>query len=362
MTRPAPRRRAVLCACLVLVVGSAGCSSDTLSDSSVGAADVAEAAVWFRGEGPITTPIDDSWVLHPDSDAVAALLSEEGTNQIVNTESFAVPVVESDPDEPLLPLAITRSEVDDWGTNDLSTIDGLRVPEGTRAAPGSDGKLVVIDRENDRVLDMFQAVRTDTGWEATWGGVYPLSGNGASRYPVYEGQGPNGREFPLPISRATGSGLSSLAGLLTVADMAAGEIDHALVFATDRACGPENLGPFFSPATTTDGWVTDQTCMPEGARVQLDPSIDLTSLDLTRAEFAVARALQVYGAFCIDNGGSRMGFIAELPPDDAGVQVYRDAGLEGDYSLLEGVPWDQLRVLVPADELDSGGVVEPLAP
>mgnify|MGYP000901941647 CR=1 FL=1 len=136
----------------------------------------------------------------------------------------------------------------------------------------------------------------------------------------------------------------------------------ALVFATDRACGPEYLGPFFTPAPTTGGWGTDETCMPQGARVQPDPSIDLTSMDLSRAEVAVARAPQVYGAFCIDNGGTRMGFVAELPADDVGVQVYRDAGLEGDYSLLEGVPWDRLRVLVPADELDTGGVVEPLDP
>ena len=339
------RLRALLPLCCVLATGVAACGSDTGSDGA------STPATWFRGEGPITSPIDDSWVLLPGSAEVAAMLSEPDTNQVVNTESFAVPVVESDPSLPVVPLTITRSEVDDWGTNDLSTIDGLRVPDTTRAAPGSDGKLVVIDRENDRVLDMFQAVRTDTGWQATWGGVYPLSGNGSSRYPVYEGQGPNGREFPLPISRATGSGVSSLAGLLTVADIAAGRIDHALVFATDRACGPENLGPFHDPATTTDGWVTDETCIDEGARIQLDPTLDLDSMGLNPAELAVGRALQQYGAFCIDNGGSRIGFIAELPADDAGVQVYRDAGLEGDYSLLDGLPWDQLRVLVPAGDV-----------
>ena len=340
MTR---RPRALLA---VLVLGATACAgSDSGSDAGTAPAAVTS---WFRASGPITMPIDGSWQLDADSAAIAALLSEPGTTRVVNTESYAVPVVESDPDAPLLPLQITRSNVDDWGTNDLSTIDGLRVPDGTRPAPGSDGKLVVIDRQNDRVLDLFQAVRTDTGWQATWGGVYPLSGDGSSRYPVYEGQGPNGREFPLPISRATGSGLSSLAGLLTVAEVAAGRIDHALVFATDRACGPANLGPFYAPATTTDGWVTDETCMAEGARLQLDPTIDLTALDLTPVELSIGTALQVYGAFCIDNGGSRVGFIAELPADDAGVQVYRDAGLEGDYSLLDGLPWDQLRVLVPA--------------
>ncbi len=37
----------------------------------IGTAPEADApTVWFRGDGPITTPIDDTWVLHPDSDAV----------------------------------------------------------------------------------------------------------------------------------------------------------------------------------------------------------------------------------------------------------------------------------------------------
>lgn len=306
----------------------------------------------FRGAGPITTPIDDTWVPHPDSDAIAAMLAEPEGNRIVNTVSFAVPVVEADPDRPLEPLAVTRSDVDIWGKSDLSLLPGLRVGADVQPAPGSDGKLVVIDREADHAIDMFQARRTGAGWEATWGGVYPLSGDGSSPLPVYEGHGPNGQVFPLPISRATGSGLSSLAGLLMVDEVAAGEVPHALVFATDRVCGPADFGPFFPPATTTDGWVTEGTCIEEGARIQLDPTIDLTALGLSPAELAIGQALQRYGAFCIDNGGSRIGFIAELAsPGDA--TVYADNGLEGDYAMLAGLPWDRLRVLVPASPAGS---------
>lgn len=310
---------------------------------SAGAPEVAG----FRRPGPITTPIDETWVPHPDSDAVAAMLAEPGGNRVVNTVSFAVPVVEADPDRPLEPLTVTRSDVDQWGISELSTLPGLRVGADVQPAPGSDGKLVVIDREADHAIDMFQARRTATGWEATWGGVYPLSGDGSSPLPVYEGHGPNGQVFPLPISRATGSGLSSLAGLLMVDEIAAGEVPHALVFATDRVCGPADFGRFFPPATTTDGWVTEGTCIEEGARIQLDPTIDLDELGLSTGELAIGRALQRYGAFCIDNGGSRIGFIAELAsPEDA--TVYADNGLEGDYALLAGLPWDRLRVLVPA--------------
>lgn len=340
MSRGAARvRGGTAMAGVVLAVALLGCGRD--DDPG------AKAAEGFRGEGPITSPIDASWVPHPDSDAIAAMLAEPGTNRIVNTMSFAVAVTTADPGRPLEPLTVTRADVDTWGVNDLSLLPGLRVAADVAPAPGSDGKLVVIDPEADHAIDMFQARRTATGWEATWGGVYPLSGDGSSPFPVYEGHGPNGQVFPLPTSRATGSGLSSLAGLLRVAEIAAGEVPHALVFATDRVCGPSDFGPFFPPATTTDGWVTEGTCIEEGARIRLDPAVDLDALDLTPAELAIGRALQTYGAFCIDNGGARIGFIAELAsPADA--SLYADAGLEGDYSLLDGLPWDRLQVLVPA--------------
>lgn len=43
--------------------------------------------------------------------------------------------------------------------------------------------------------------------------------------------------------------------------------------------------------------------IPEGARVQLNPDLDLDTLNLTPYEKTIARARQEYGMFLFDNGG-----------------------------------------------------------
>ncbi|MGE3328734.1 MAG: hypothetical protein AB7N61_25360, partial [Acidimicrobiia bacterium] len=206
---------------------------------------------------------------------------------------------------------------------------------------GSDGKLAIIDLDRRLVFDLFRAKFDGKRWSADWGGVYPLDGNGVSVRPSYQ----NGIPYPEPVSRATGSGLSTIAGLVTMADVKSGSIDHALVFATDMACGPANTGPFQWPATTTDGWVTGRTCIPQGTRIQLDPSIDLSAIKgISKGELMLGRALQRYGAYCVDNGGARISIQFETPPDGA-PDPYPSIGFKGDQVPLKKLPWGSLRVL-----------------
>ncbi|MGV7637075.1 carbohydrate-binding domain-containing protein, partial [Mycobacterium kansasii] len=54
------------------------------------------------------------------------------------------------------------------------------------------------------------------------------------------------------------------------------------------------------PGTRTDGTVVDG--IPQGTRLQLDPSLDLTRFGLTPFQLMVAKALQVYGGFNADHG------------------------------------------------------------
>jgi hypothetical protein len=286
-----------------------------------------------------------------------ALLADPEANMVANLVSFAVPVVEWSPTATAVPLTILETGHDGWGYNELSTVASLQLPAEAAPATGSDGKLVIIDRANNRVLDLLAAARTESGWAAKWGGVYPLDGDGTSSAPAY--QGPNAQVYPEPVSRGTGSGISSLAGLVTVDDIATGSINHALVFATDRACGPPFTGTFWPPATTTDGWVEDGPCIPEGARIQLDPSINVDLLGLDPGKTMIAKALQQFGAYCIDNGGSRLGFIFELARTPEQVAVYEQAGLSGDYASLTDLPWGSARMLAPAAGLNAAAPAAP---
>jgi len=299
---------------------------------------------WFRSSKAFWEPITSRPAIDPASNALAAVLSQPGVGRVLNLQSFAVPVVSWDDRSNPEPLLVTNAGDDRWGRNDLEAVAALRVPAGTAPAAGSDAKLVVVDRARNRVIDLWAVSHQKGTWNSGWGGVYALDGDGTSRWPQYAGHGPYDRPFGLPVSRATGSGISSLAGLLTIDDVRRGWIDHALVFATDRSCGPADTGPFRYPATTTDGNYLGKPCLPEGSRIQLDPAIRLDLIPMGRGERMIGEALQRYGAFNIDNGGSRLGFIATLPTSSQQA-AYTAVGLIGDYVSLEHLPWRSVRVL-----------------
>ncbi|WP_157886145.1 PA14 domain-containing protein [Mycobacteroides saopaulense] len=91
----------------------------------------------------------------------------------------------------------------------------------------------------------------------------------------------------------SGGELSYLAGLITPEDVQAGVIDHALRFAI-----PINAPTYVYPGTRSDGTVAGG--VPEGIRIQLDPSLDLRTWNLSPFQRMVATALQKYGAFDAD--------------------------------------------------------------
>ena len=124
-------------------------------------------------------------------------------------------------------------------------------------------------------------------------------------------------------------------------------IEHALVVQSDTVCA----GVFRAPAIKTDGDSTRTDCLPEGARLQLDPSIDVSKITgITPAERAVARALQRYGAYVIDRGGAPLERApskrAPTPRASSPGSAYVAAGLSWDYHGMPRIPMaTALRVL-----------------
>lgn len=260
--------------------------------------------------------------------------------------AFGLPVYYADANTPRVTVVVDNEP--SWGTNDLSR-QPVPIPTNATTNSGSDAKFVVVDTSTAKVYELWAARVVNGQWHAGWGGVYPLAGSGSSPNPDYM---PNTREgvptavpWPQPTSRGTGSGISSYQGIVRLREIANGSIDHALVFATDHACGPSNSGTYRFPATTTDGNYTGNDCIPEGARIQLDPSIDVNAIPgITRGERIVAKALQRYGAYVTDNSPDRMSFGFEAPKaGDA--DPYPAAGFTGDYDNMRHIPWNRLRVL-----------------
>ena len=152
---------------------------------------------------------------------------------------------------------------------------------------------------------------------------------------------------PFPIG-TTASGISLLAGLVTLDDLRSGSIDHTLSIgvATTRAAAVS------WPANRTDGKSDAPGALPEGQRLRLDPSIDLDTLQLTPLGRMIAEALQRYGAIVRDTTVGSVTLYAENPlPMMTGGQVdpyHAFYGSTPKYALLDGIPWDRLHAL-PAD-------------
>ena len=104
---------------------------------------------------------------------------------------------------------------------------------------------------------------------------------------------------------------------------------------------------FAWPAQRTDG-TGPAADLPEGARLRLDPRLDVASLHLTPLARMIAEAAQRYGIVVRDRTHHASAFYAE-DVSPTGVDPYRGqggvfGGMPPD-QVLAGFPWDRLQVL-----------------
>ena len=260
----------------------------------------------FTAASPLNVPVSPSVLPRSDSASLVSLLT--ATHKMyANLDEFGIPIYTATATTPRYNVTCTAP----WGTCGLSK-QPVPIPDDAIPAPGSDGAMVVIDPTTHRSFEFWQASKTAGNWSVSWGSVVALDSDGTH-------------------SSGTGSGISRLAGVVRASEIAAGVIDHALVFSSNLTC----RATFVSPATKTDG-SRDQACIPEGSHIQLDPSIDVDRLPgITAGERAIGHALQTYGAFCVDSGGASMAFSFERVTGSA---PYVQAGLAWDYFNMVHLP------------------------
>ncbi len=294
-----------------------------LTTPLVGPAQPAAAATRpFATSSPFNVPVRTSPSIDPNSAAMVARLSRTG-QAYANLYAYGIPIYTATSSTPRYRVVCDQEGA--WGACPL-TQQPMPIPTGARPSSGTDGAMVVIDPATGTVGEYWRARRVGSTWQAGWGAVNSLTGSGWG-------------------GASTGAGASRLGGVVRVDEIAAGVINHALVVQTDNACA----GRFRAPALKTDGDSVRSDCIPEGARIQLDPTINLAAISgLTPGERAVARALQVYGAYVIDKAGTSMSVSFEVARDATSSSpgaVYTRAGLSWDYFGMPRVPWKRLRVL-----------------
>ena len=275
---------------------------------------------YFQAADWLWDPIPAGAKLDPASAQMAAGLADG--QHVLDTGEFGVTLINADQITASTPRAAV-SVSENWGPNPLAGLS-VPVPAQVKIPSGSDAQVAIADPQSNKVINLWGAHRSGSGLDASWGAATPLDGDGREH---------NGS--------STGAGIARYAAVVRASEIAAGDIPHALFFSTNMVKPSEVR----YPATKTDGSNMDGagSPIPEGARVQLDPSVDVDAIPgISKGAAAIAKALQTYGAYVGDNGGARMAFIAEYAPDS---NAYEQAGLSGDYVPLDAIPWDKLRVL-----------------
>lgn len=201
----------------------------------------------------------------------------------------------------------------------------FRIPRGALPTTGSDHHLVVV--EGDKELDMWNATynaRSDA-WSAGGRFVSDLYGWGANAAPGH------------PAGGAVAAGFSGMGGVVRPEEIAQGRIDHALSVTV-----PNPRTGSVGPATATDGTNQDPLSIPEGAHLQLDPDYDVAAQPWPSWEKTLAKALQTYGAYVSDNGGT-VAFYGQTDAN-AGNEKWLTVGVPKN-AYLASLPWNRMRVL-----------------
>lgn len=275
---------------------------------------------WFADSSFWNTPIPTNPAIDSNSAAIlaAAVTPFVGSATFSNSDAWGISYIDgTNISAKTYTVACTQ-----FCTGD--TIN-FPIPAGAQPTTGSDHHLVVINGTQE--LDMWEASydATTDSWSAGVRVINDITGWGAY---CALGQHCNGSEA---------SGFALLGGDIRPEEIKQGHIDHALSMIT-----PYTRAAYIAcPATHTDGVYADPA-IPEGARVQLDPSFNVDAQSWPDWEKMIAKALQVYGAYIVDTGGALA--VRGVTDQNLGSDSWASVNAPKAASI-SNLPWDQVRVL-----------------
>lgn len=261
------------------------------------------------------------------------------TTLSINLSEWSVPVWQNSPSDPLVTVSLPSGHpaiANGWNV--------LRIPTNARSAGMEnpnyrDRHMSIISHDGLYVWDFFGARKDANGnWSASSLRRWDRSGLGFQS--PYDSQG-SPRACPTSLQH----------GLITYDDIVnKGYIDHALAFAYwgEKRAAHWSLEPC---RAYREGISDRPWAMLLGERLQLDPTLNLDTLNLKPAAKIIARAMQEYGMIFAENCG--VGCNAVYAEDLTG-KPYSWSGIlsPGD---LANIPLNRLRVLEPIAPSGGGG-------
>lgn len=272
----------------------------------------APTSIW-NARIPADAPVD------PSSAALVADLRGQLSRYPawINTHEYSVPVVRVSRTVRTVPVRVG------WRGGTTRTVRAP-IPPGLRPAAGTDRHAVVYQPSTDRMWEFWLLERDGTRWRAGAAGYFPRASR--SRGVI---AAPNG---------ATASGLALAGGLIRPAELRRGRIAHALALGIPEPRRAEMA----APATRTDGNTARTTAIPLGARLRIDPSVNLAALNLPEPTLTLARAAQEYGIVVRDTSGSVSFYAQDVRGSSPYGALFRG---RSPAQVLARFPWQHLQVL-----------------
>lgn len=282
---------------------------------------------------PFNEKIPPDPEIDKDSDKMVENLvktqKEKGFNLTV--KEFSVPIYYADENTPKHKVALTAI----WAP--AETMKDVPIPSFAEPDPGFDDRsMVVIDLSTGCEYDFWRARKDDDGkWAAAWGNALSINGDGI---------------FPKGLS-AMGSGFAlTNSGIIWPDELQNGVINHALGILVN----PESVkGPgYVPPATESDGESSIEGAIPEGARIQLDPSLNLDDFNLEPYEKTIAKAMQEYGMILVDRTSAELS-IRAVNPISVNINPYEGILPDEKWVELPNIPVEHFRVLKLPELIDA---------
>jgi hypothetical protein len=290
----------------------------------------------FSKTSPWNTPIQEKPEIDPFSDLMIFNLTHKAKTLQSSMTRWTIPLHVIDSRySPRINVRSTYAYINPLVDPDGNGIaEGIPIPEGVWPDPGDDAHMLLVDPRAMKTWDFSYARKLPDGsWIASMIDIWDLKGPGFRKYK-------KGKRWW--ASGAHAAGVPLIAGLIRPEEIEAGVISHALAFASPinrYATFPGEKIQFCSPpASRSDGKYMGVEYIPLGARLQLDPGLNLDLLDLSPEVKIIATAMQKFGMYNVDGSAVFKIYFQNLGPDRGKWKLY-------DFRDLEKIPIDKFRVL-----------------
>jgi hypothetical protein len=281
--------------------------------------------------------IPDDPAVMSDSDNYVNDLIINSSKLSISYKDWSIPIFYTDSNTPTYNITVTTGSVRvKQAIEDNSWHIDVPIPSNARPAGyGQTGRrdnhLVILRPETNEAWTMYFAkVNETTGLVDTADRVkrWDLTTDGVDQ--------PHTGANPRVVAVAT------FVGLITYEEIVNKKyIDHALSFSynalTDRE--PYSIYPV---KNANAGKNSRQWALSGGMRIQLDPSVDITTLGLNEAGEIIARALQEYGMILVESSGPGYNNLHAESLD-----FNPNRSWQGILGSLDGIPLDKFRVIEP---------------